>query len=141
MPLELAIVKVKGDGKRVLAVFTDPDCPYCKRLEGELAQIDNVTIYIFLFPLASLHTDAPRKSHLIWCAPDKVKAWDAMMQYGQEPVSADQNCTDPIADIATAARKLWLQGTPGLIFGNGRLVPGAIPHDKIEEHLSAPVRS
>lgn len=136
LPLDKAIVKVKGKGTRKLAIFTDPDCPFCKRLEGELADIDDTTLYLFLYPLTELHPDAVRKSRLIWCAPDRVKAWDAMMASGVEPEAASSTCEDPTSSIAQVARSLWIRGTPGLVFGSGRLVPGLIPRAQIEQYLS-----
>jgi thiol:disulfide interchange protein DsbC len=72
LPLENAVKVVKGDGSRKLAVFTDVDCPYCKKLEQELAKVDNVTIYSFLYPLP-MHADAPRKSKLVWCSADRAR--------------------------------------------------------------------
>jgi hypothetical protein len=85
LPLELAMKKVKGNGQRRLAIFSDADCPFCARLETELKNIDNVTIYTFLYPIDQLHPDAARKSKMIWCAPDKVKAWDAFFASGALP--------------------------------------------------------
>jgi thiol:disulfide interchange protein DsbC len=137
LPLDLAFVRVKGDGSRKLAIFSDPDCPYCKQLEQELAGVTDVTIYTFLYPLADLHPDAPRKSRLIWCAPDRSTAWDEAMSIGREPPAAESGCDAPIRSIAETARKLWLTGTPGLIFGNGQMVPGLIPRDQIESMLGA----
>ena len=136
LPLDKAIVKVKGDGSRKLAIFTDPDCPYCKQLEKELSGVSNVTVYIFLFPLAQLHPDAPRKAKAVWCAADRVKAWDDLMLSGQEPPAPKAGCETPIADIARVGEELHINGTPGLIFSNGKLVPGAIPAADIEKLLN-----
>ena len=88
IPLTQAIVKVKGDGSRKLVVFSDPDCPYCKQLEKELAFLDNVTIYVMLYPLEELHPDARKKSEAVWCSSDRAKAWDNLMLYGKEPAAA-----------------------------------------------------
>jgi thiol:disulfide interchange protein DsbC len=141
LPFDKAIVKVKGDGSRKLAIFTDPDCPYCKQLEKELAGVSNVTLYIFLYPIAQLHPDAPRKSKAIWCAPDRVKAWDDLMIDGKAPPEPDAGCETPIADLARSAAELHIDGTPGLIFGNGRMIPGAIPAADIEKYLNGPSKS
>jgi thiol:disulfide interchange protein DsbC len=141
LPLDKAIVKVKGDGSRKLAIFTDPDCPYCKQLEKELMGVSNVTLYIFLYPIAQLHPDAPRKSKAIWCAPDRVKAWDDLMIDGKAPPEPDAGCDTPIADLARIAAELHIDGTPGLIFGNGRMIPGAIPAADIEKYLNGPSKS
>jgi thiol:disulfide interchange protein DsbC len=137
LPLDKAIVKVKGDGSRKIAIFTDPDCPYCKRLEQELAKVSNVTVYVFLFPLAQLHPDAPRKARAVWCAADPAKAWDALMLEGKEPSAPGPECKDPIAEVAKVADQVGIQGTPGLVFANGKLVPGAISAEQIEKYLNA----
>ncbi len=141
LPLDKAIVKVKGNGARKMAVFTDPDCPFCKKLEAELATVSDATIYVFLYPLTELHPDAPRKARLVWCAADRIKAWDDLMLSGTEPPATSPACEDPLASISDFARKLWIRGTPGIVFGSGRLVPGLIPRDQIERHLSEPPRS
>jgi thiol:disulfide interchange protein DsbC len=137
LPLDKSIVKVKGDGSRKLAIFTDPDCPYCKRLEQELSGVDNVTLYIFLLPLSQLHPDAPRKAKAVWCAPNRVQAWDRLMLEGREPDGAQEAaCNTPIEDIARLAEQLHINGTPGLIFSTGKMVPGALPAQEIEKLLS-----
>jgi thiol:disulfide interchange protein DsbC len=136
LPLDKAIVKVKGNGSRKLAIFTDPDCPYCKRLEQDMKGITDVTVYVFLFPLAQLHPDAPRKAKAIWCAPDRVQAWDDLMLQGKEPeTTTEAECSTPMDEIARLARELSISGTPGLIFSNGKMVPGAIPASDIEKLL------
>lgn len=137
LPLEQAIVKVKGDGSRKLAVFSDPDCPFCKQLEKELESVSNVTIYTFLFPLTELHPDSLRKAESIWCSKDRAQAWDDLMLKEKEPVAADnKNCETPIRAISGLAHKLWITGTPGMIFGSGKLVPGVLPGKQIEEMLN-----
>lgn len=137
LPLDKAIVRVKGDGSRKLAVFSDPDCPYCKQLEKELRDITNATIYIFLYPLTEIHPDADRKAELIWCAKDPVQAWDEWMLNGKEPAPVKKKCETPVRMIAALAQKLWIGATPGIVFANGRLVPGLIPPQQIEALLQA----
>jgi len=142
LPLDKAIVKVKGNGSRKLAIFTDPDCPYCKQLEKELANVTDVTVYIFLLPLTQLHPDASRKATAIWCSTDRVKAWDDLMQSGKEPAEGKaKECPTPIADIAKLAQQLNISGTPGIVFSNGKLVPGAVPAEQIETMLNAAAKS
>jgi thiol:disulfide interchange protein DsbC len=141
LPLDKAFVKIKGNGSRKLAVFTDPDCPYCKRLESELSAVTDATIYVFLYPLVDLHPDASRKARLVWCADDRGKAWDELMSAGTEPPVAVGPCEAPLDDISAVAKRLWITGTPGLVFGNGRVVSGLISHDQIEQHLAEPPRS
>jgi len=142
LPLDKAIVKVKGNGSRKLAIFTDPDCPYCKQLEKELTNVTDVTVYIFLLPLTQLHPDASREATAIWCSKDRVKAWDDFMQSGKEPGEGKAaECTTPIADIAKLAQQLNISGTPGIVFSNGKLVPGAVPAEQIETMLNAAAKS
>ena len=142
LPLDKAIVKVKGNGSRKLAIFTDPDCPYCKQLEKELANVTDVTVYIFLLPLTQLHPDASRKATAIWCSTDRVKAWDDLMQSGKEPAEGKaKEGPTPIADIAKLAQQLNISGTPGIVFSNGKLVPGAVPAEQIETMLNAAAKS
>ena len=135
LPLERAIVTVKGKGTRKLAVFADPDCPYCKQLEHELEGVDDVTIYTFLFPLTSLHPDAERKARLIWCAPDRSRAWSELMLRGRVPENGG-DCSSPIAQNLELGERLSIEGTPGIVFASGRLVPGVIARDQIERYLA-----
>ena len=134
LPLDLAIKKVKGNGARKLAIFSDADCPYCKRLESEMKTLDNVTIYTFLFPIAQLHPDAARKSALIWCAPDRTKAWDEWFASGRLPNNKG-DCATPIAKTAQLGQKYRVTATPTLVFADGSMVPGAIPLDQLESEL------
>lgn len=134
LPFDKAIVRVKGSGKRKLALFSDPDCPFCQQLEGELAKVSNVTIYTFLYPL-SIHPDSRRKAEQIWCSKDRSKAWDGWMLDKKALPSGHAACKTPIDDIEALAKKLWITGTPGLVFSNGKLVPGAIRKAEIESLL------
>jgi thiol:disulfide interchange protein DsbC len=135
LPLDLAIKKVKGTGERKLAVFSDADCPFCAKLETELKGIDNVTIYTFLYPIDQLHPDAARKSRLIWCAPDKVKAWDEFFVNGALPDNAG-DCANPVAATASLGQKLKVTATPTLVFADGSIVPGALPAQSLETELA-----
>jgi thiol:disulfide interchange protein DsbC len=134
LPLDLAFKKVKGKGERKLAVFSDPDCPFCKRVEGDLAKLDNVTIYMFLYPIESLHPGAPEVAKRIWCSPDKIKAWDEYMTSRVRPTAAP-TCDNPVDKIVDYGRKKNINGTPTLIFANGDRVPGAISAAQIETLL------
>lgn len=137
LPLELAFKEVRGNGERKLAVFTDPDCPFCKKLEQEsLTGVTNVTIYTFLYPIAELHPDATRKSRQVWCASDRAATWAGFMRDGK-PLPEVADCDAPIEKIRQLGEKLGITGTPALIFANGELVPGAIPRDRLESLLNA----
>jgi thiol:disulfide interchange protein DsbC len=134
LPFDMAFKKVKGDGSRRIAVFSDPDCPYCKRLEQSLAKIDNVTIYTFLFPLEQLHPKAPAVARSIWCSPDRQKAWDDYMLKGIAPKAAG-TCDNPVDKLVEFGQSKRISGTPTLFFTDGRRVPGAVPVEQIESFL------
>jgi len=131
LPLQLAMKKVKGTGERRLAVFSDADCPFCAKLEQELKAIDNVTIYTFLYPIDQLHPDAARKSKMIWCAPDRQRAWDEFFVSGKLPDNKG-DCGDPVAATAALGQKMNVTATPTLVFADGSLVPGALPAPRLE---------
>lgn len=136
LPLDKAFTVVKGKGERRLAVFTDPDCPFCKRLERELVKLDNLTVHVFLYPLADLHPNAPRIARNVWCAADRAKAWTAYMLEGKAPDAVD-HCEAPLEAIAELANRLGVEGTPAILFGNGRRVDGYLPAAQIEAILGA----
>nr|WP_294838045.1 DsbC family protein [uncultured Methylotenera sp.] len=136
LPLNQAIKVVKGNGSRKLVVFSDVDCPFCKRLErNELTNITDVTIYTFLYPIEQLHPDAASKSKLIWCAKDRVKAWEDWILRDQLPSSAG-SCDVPLDKVGELARKVGVTSTPTLIFADGRRMLGAQPYKEIERMLS-----
>src|SRR3989442_2969061 len=135
LPLDLAFVRVKGNGARKLVIFSDADCPFCHRLETELKKLDNVTIYTFLYPIDQLHPDAARKSKQIWCAPDKVKAWDEFFATGTVPDN-NGDCGDPVAKTQAFGETLRINATPTLVFADGTLVPGALPLAQIEKQIA-----
>jgi thiol:disulfide interchange protein DsbC len=137
LPLEQAIKVVKGNGSRKLVVFSDVDCPFCKKLEqNELSNIDNVTVYTFLYPIEQLHPDAANKSKSIWCASNRVKAWNDWIFNNKLPASA-ANCEVPLERVGELARKLGITSTPTLIFSDGRRMLGAQPYKEIEKYLHA----
>ena len=135
LPFDLAIKKVKGDGSRKIAVFSDPDCPFCKRLERDLEKVTNITIYIFLFPIEQLHPKAPAVSRAIWCSGDRIKAWDEYMLKGVAP-TASGTCANPVDKVVEFGKGKNITGTPTIFFADGKRVPGSIPVDQIEDHLA-----
>lgn len=137
LPLDQAIKIVKGNGSRKLVVFSDVDCPYCKRLErNELTNITDVTVYTFLYPIAQLHPDSASKSKSIWCAKDRVKAWDDWIMHDQLP-KATGTCDVPLEKIGELARKIGVTSTPTLIFADGKRMLGAQPYKEIERAMVA----
>lgn len=134
LPLDRAIKQVRGDGKRVLATFEDPNCGYCKRLAKEMQKLDNVTIYTFLLPILS--EDSVRKSRQIWCSSDRAKAWSDWMIDGKAPAGREDCDTSAITKNQDFGRKLNISGTPTLFFGDGERIPGAVPLARIEQKLN-----
>ena len=137
LPLDQAIKVVKGNGSRKLVVFSDVDCPYCKRLEqNELSNVTDVTIYTFLYPLVQLHPDSAAKSKSIWCADNRVKAWNDWILNNQLPKTTG-NCEVPLEKVGELARKLGVSSTPTLFFADGKRMMGAQPYKEIERGLQA----
>jgi thiol:disulfide interchange protein DsbC len=123
LPLQDAIKTVRGNGRRIVAVFSDPDCPYCKSLEREMAKLTDATIYTFLFPLVQLHPQARDRAIAIWCAGDAATAWQSLMLDGKAPPPRD--CANPIERNVVLGGKLGINGTPTLIASDGRMKAGA----------------
>jgi len=136
LPLEMALKQVKGNGKRTIAVFEDPNCGYCKRLrQTTLAELDNVTIYTFMYNILS--EDSFVKSKNIWCAPDRVKAWDDWMIAGKLPPAAPAACETPNDKVVALGQKLKIQGTPAIFFTDGSRIPGAVDLKTLEAKLQS----
>ena len=134
LPVKDAITIVRGNGKRKLAVFADPNCGYCKQFERDLTKVDNVTIQLFLYPV--LGPDSVTKSRNIWCAKDKAKTWDDWMQRGVTPAAAECD-TVALTRNREFGQKYNITGTPTLIFSDGTRTPGAIPAAQVEKQLAA----
>jgi len=133
LPLKDAFVVVRGNGKRKVAVFEDPNCGYCKRFERDLDKVTNVTVYTFLYPILS--PDSAEKSKNIWCAKDRSKAWQDWMLRDQTPAAASCDVS-AITRNLELGRKHKVNGTPTLVFADGSRVPGAINAQQIEKYLN-----
>jgi len=134
LPLDSAIKIVRGNGSRKVAIFEDPNCGYCKRFERDLAGVNDITVYVFLYPI--LADSSVAKSKAIWCAPDPGKAWlDAMVR--DKPVSGDGTCTNPIDKNLAWGQSKRIQGTPTIFFEDGERVPGVMAMADFEKRLAA----
>ena len=132
LPLADAIKTVRGTGARKVAVFSDPNCPYCKQLEHELADLDNVTVYTFLVPF-----QGKAKPIAIWCAADRTEAWQRLMLHGDSSgLTQSAPCDHPIERNLTLARRLGVQGTPTLIWADGTRTDGFVGRAVLEAHLA-----
>jgi len=134
LPLDLAFRMVKGNGKRRMAYFTDPNCPYCKRLDQELDQVTDVTVYLFLYPILS--QDSREKAVAVWCSKDRGKAYSEMMLNGNPPKVAG-TCNTPIEKILAYGRQQGIRATPTLFFADGQRVTGAISQNQLEKLLDS----
>ena len=132
LPLELAIKQVKGNGKRVIATFEDPNCTYCRKLAHELQNVTDITIYTFLFPI--LTPDSTDKAKAIWCSSDRAKAWNAYMLQGTAP-DAGKCDTAALDKVMALAQKLNVRGTPAIFLADGRRLPGFMPAPQLEQAL------
>ena len=130
-----AIKRVRGSGKRVVYTFEDPNCGYCKELQKEINKMNDITVYTFLLPILS--PDSVEKSKAVWCAKDRVKTWDDLMNKGSLPANAVTNCTTPLEENQALAQRFGVRGTPAIYLTNGQQVGGFLPADKLEQALAA----
>lgn len=135
LPFDAALKMVKGNGKRVIAVFEDPNCGYCKHFRQTLQEMDNVTVYTFMYNI--LAEDSIVKSKNIWCAADRSKAWDEWMLNGKAAAAAPANCTTPHEKVLALGQKMKISGTPTIFFTDGTRIPGAIDAKALEGKLAA----
>jgi thiol:disulfide interchange protein DsbC len=135
LPFDSALKMVKGNGKRVIAVFEDPNCGYCKRFRQTLSEMDNVTVYTFMYNI--LAEDSSVKSKNIWCSSDRVKAWDDWMLNGKLAAAAPANCSTPNEKIFELGRRMKVTGTPTIFFTDGTRIPGAVDARALEEKLAS----
>jgi thiol:disulfide interchange protein DsbC len=134
LPLADAFDFVHGDGKRQLYLFEDPDCPYCKKFEEQLPKINDVTLHIFLFPLTTIHPHAYEHALGVWCAKDRQKAWTDKMMKGIDP-PAVAKCANPIDRNLALGEKIHIEGTPTIVFADGRVRAGMMSAEDLERML------
>ena len=135
LPLDAAIKTVKGNGKRVMAVFEDPNCPYCKKLHETLAQVDNVTIYTFLLNILS--EESAEKSKNIWCAADRAAAWHNWIVDGKPAPAAPKGCATPNDKVLALGKSLHVVGTPTIYFADGSRSGAAYTAASLDAKLNA----
>jgi thiol:disulfide interchange protein DsbC len=135
LPLDRAVKTKRGNGSRVIVTFEDPNCPYCKRLWQNMAELKDVTIYTFLYPILS--ADSGVKSKAIWCSKDRASAWDQYMVGGKAPAAAPEDCKTPIEDNLALGKSLGINGTPTIVFTDGSRSAGALPVATIEQRIAA----
>ena len=129
-----AIKRVRGNGKRVIYTFEDPNCGYCKQLQKELTKVNDITIYTFLMPILS--QDSVEKSRAIWCAKDRAKAWDDVMLRGAT-LPGEAKCDTPIEKNKELAQRFRISGTPAIFLADGRMLGGYVPADELEQAMNS----
>ena len=133
LPLDQAFKIVRGNGSRKMAMFSDPNCGYCKRFERDLVTVNDVTVYMFMYPILS--PESAEKSKSVWCSADRGKAWLDLMLKDTAPVAAPA-CETPIDKILAFGREKRIQGTPTIFFEDGERIPGAMSKEQLEKRLA-----
>jgi thiol:disulfide interchange protein DsbC len=128
LPLDIAIKQVRGNGKRVVAIFSDPFCPYCRSLDRALMREDDITIYTFLYPI--LRAESPDKARAIWCTPDRAKAYYDFMLSGKEPAPA-ASCSAPVDKWLALGQRVGVRATPTSFTTSGQRIMGARPDELV----------
>ena len=135
LPTQHALKLVKGNGKRVIAIFEDPNCGYCKQFrKTTLQEADNVTVYTFMYNILS--EDSAEKSKNIWCSSDRNKAWDEWMVNDKPATAAAAGCANPNAIVSELGKKLRINGTPAIFFTDGTRIAGAATLPMLEEKFA-----
>ncbi|MFZ2155630.1 MAG: DsbC family protein [Bradyrhizobium sp.] len=138
LPLQWALTSVRGNGRRKIAVFSDPNCPYCKDLEEKLAKLDDITVHIF--PYAVLGPESVRQAKAVWCSNDRVRAWNELMFRRVMP-QGSVDCENPIETLVEIGEKLGARGTPTWFLENGERHTGTMRPEKLRAVLDAAVVS
>jgi thiol:disulfide interchange protein DsbC len=134
LPLDLAVKVQRGNGKRVLVMFSDPYCPACRRFEQVLQQVDDVTVYVFMYPV--IRPENADHSRAVWCSKDRAKAWLELAAAPRAKVpEASPNCADPVDRVLKLGRSLGVNSTPTLFFANGERVSGGLPPAELSDML------
>ena len=143
LPLDLAVKVQRGNGRRVLAMFSDPYCPYCRRLEQTLLQLDDITVYVFMYPV--IRPDNADHSRAVWCSKDRAKAWLELAAAERPKVpAAGANCANPVDKVLELGRSMRVRSTPTLYFANGERAEGGMQigqmRAKLDEIARQPTR-
>lgn len=134
LPLGQAIKRVRGKGSRKLALFTDPLCPHCRQQEKELAKIDDLTLYVFIYPFEQQHPGASARGRDIWCSADPAQAWEDFMLKGVAPKPGA--CADPVAKNVALGERLRFEATPTFVFSDGAVIQQGLTAAQIEKFMA-----
>ncbi|MGH6739308.1 MAG: DsbC family protein [Bradyrhizobium sp.] len=134
LPFDSAVTTIRGNGRRKIAVFSDPNCPYCKRFEKDLARLDDLTVHIFLYPV--IRPESVTQTKAVWCSKDRSKAWNDLMLRDIQP-SAKPDCDTPVEELVALGRKLGANSTPTWFLENGERYQGAVPLEEVRRLLDS----
>ncbi|MCG6953757.1 MAG: DsbC family protein [Betaproteobacteria bacterium] len=134
LPFDSAITMKRGSGRREIAIFSDPNCPYCQHFESDLAKVDDITVHIFMYPV--IRPDSVRLTKAVWCSKDRAKAWNDLMLERIEP-TAKPDCDTPVEKLVALGHKLGAASTPTWFLRNGEMYKGALPMDEVVQLLDA----
>jgi len=134
LPLEQAVKIQRGNGKRVIAMFSDPYCPACRQFEQILQQVDDITIYVFMFPV--IRPELADQSKAVWCSPDRAKAWLDVALRGKPP-TAKADCANPVAKNLDLGHSLGVNSTPTLVLASGERITGGLSRADLVDVLDA----
>jgi thiol:disulfide interchange protein DsbC len=137
LPFRWAVTTRRGDGRRQIAIFSDPNCPFCKKFETDLATVDDITVHIFMWPVVTL--ESVRQTKSVWCSKDRAKAWNDLMFKRAEP-TAPTDCENPIDELVALGKRLGATSTPTWFLSNGEKHVGAQPMSKVMPLLDATAR-
>lgn len=137
LPFHWAVTMRRGDGRRQIAIFSDPNCPFCQKFEKDLAVVDNITVHIFMWPV--IKPESVRQTKSVWCSKDRVKAWNDLMLKRVEP-TAPTDCENPIEELVSLGRRLGATSTPTWFLANGEKYVGAQPMNMVVPLLDATAR-
>lgn len=132
LPLEQAVKIQRGNGRRVMAMFSDPHCPACQQFEKTLQEVDDITVYVFLFPV--IRPELADHSRAVWCAPDRAKAWLDLALRRKQPVRSTA-CANPVDKTLELGKALGVRATPTMFVSNGERYSGALPADQLKAIL------
>jgi thiol:disulfide interchange protein DsbC len=138
LPLDIAVKVQRGAGRRVLAIFSDPYCPACKTFEKVLQQLDDVTLYYFMYPV--IRPELEEHSKAVWCAPERGKAWLELALHGR-PAKAEAKCDTPIEKVKELGKSLRVTSTPTLILPNGEFIRGGLPAPQLSSALDEAMKA
>ena len=137
LPFQWAVTARRGDGRREIAVFSDPNCPYCQKFEKDLATLDNITVHIFMWPV--IKAESVRQTKSVWCSKDRANAWNELMLKRVEP-TAPTDCENPIEELVALGKRLGATSTPTWFLPNGESYVGALPLSQVVLLLDATAR-